>query len=153
MDRPTHGGALPPDWNETKQPLLYAICGLFIGLTTISVVIRIILQMKVHRRLFWDDIWIILSMVTYFTTTRSNLATAEFYDPGNSKRTFGDKHIRYVRTKLIDTVSRTLTNPGIKIGLGFHAPHVMMTDPKPPTAFTKLWQVSSKCKAMPRVPF
>ncbi|KAL9089726.1 MAG: hypothetical protein Q9159_002373 [Coniocarpon cinnabarinum] len=59
----SHGAGLPPDWNQDRRPGLYAACIIFIAVTTLTVVVRLGLQIVAHRRLYWDDFFIVLAYI------------------------------------------------------------------------------------------
>ena len=73
----------PLGYYDSQEPRLEGVIIFFIVLATSTVLFRIISQVKLHRRLFWDDVFIIISMVWDFTS-RCDCAVAvtnELYHP------------------------------------------------------------------------
>lgn len=53
----------PPNWDEDQGPKLRAVSIFFIVFTSAFVVVRLASQIRVHRRLFWDDMWLTLGLL------------------------------------------------------------------------------------------
>ena len=50
---------------QTKQPAIVATCVIFLILCNVSVLIRILSQLRITKRLFVDDVAIIFAAVCY----------------------------------------------------------------------------------------
>ena len=53
----------PPNWDEDRRPNLYGAVIFFMVLTTVTVTVRLICQVSAHRRLFFDDLFIVLAWI------------------------------------------------------------------------------------------
>ena len=56
-------GQMPPDWNEDRRPDLFGAVIFFMAMTTLTVLIRLGCQFSAHRKLFLDDLFIVLAMI------------------------------------------------------------------------------------------
>ena len=54
----------PAHSQQDQRPVLRGTLIFFIVLGTVMVAVRVGTQLKLHRRLFWDDMWILLSLVS-----------------------------------------------------------------------------------------
>lgn len=59
----SHPGSRPPDFGDSMQAGLMGMVIFFIVFTTAVVIARVVMQLWVHRRLYWDDVWLLLSLV------------------------------------------------------------------------------------------
>lgn len=57
------GQGKPPDWDEDRRANLYGAAIFFLVLTTITVFVRLGCQFSAHRKLFLDDLFIVLAMI------------------------------------------------------------------------------------------
>lgn len=50
---------------ETKQPMIYGVCVLYVVVDTIAVTLRIYVRKSAKIKLSWDDYFILASLVGY----------------------------------------------------------------------------------------